>query len=59
MDDARFMYILLRRFSSNPKKIYHVTRELGYMDEWIDEWMDEKWVTMVLQGSQRECELIG
>jgi hypothetical protein len=29
------------------------------MDEWIDEWMDENLGTMVLQGSQRECELIG
>jgi hypothetical protein len=38
MDDARFIY-LLRRFNSNPRKIYHVIRELG---KWMNErWMDE------------------
>jgi hypothetical protein len=29
------------------------------MDEWKNGWMDEKLGTMVLQRSQRECELFG
>jgi hypothetical protein len=61
MDDARFIY-LLRRFNSNPRKIYHVIRELGKCIEWMDIWMDgwmKNWEQIVLQGSQRECELIG
>jgi hypothetical protein len=45
MDDARFMY-LLRRFNLNPRKIYHVIRELGkwmngQMDGWVRNW--EQW----------------
>lgn len=29
-----------------------------WMDIWIDGWM-KNWEQIVLQGSQRECELIG